>query len=262
MPTTYAHYTFGKEVLKELKEDDLKQIINKNIDLYNIGLHGPDILFYYNPLKSNIINKRGNAIHSENFDIFLENARNVIHKSNDNERAISYIMGFICHFMLDSECHPYIGEKQNKELSHNEIESEFDRIFMVNNNLNPILFKPTEHILPRKEYAHYISSFYDIDSDTILKALKSMKFYLNFLVSPRRLKRFIILKGLKFTGNYNSMKGLIMNYEPNPSCIEINENLHKLYMDAIIPTANMLYDFYDGINDEKPLNKRFYRNFG
>ena len=52
MPTTYAHYTFGQEVLKNL-DGEIKKIIDKNIDLYNIGLHGPDILFYHKPLKSN-----------------------------------------------------------------------------------------------------------------------------------------------------------------------------------------------------------------
>lgn len=259
MPTTYAHYTFGKEVLKELK-GDLKQIIIENIDLYNIGLHGPDILFYYNPLKSNDINRKGNKIHEESLNVFLTKARNLLYKSNnEKEKKLSYIMGFICHFMLDSECHPYIRQKESNILSHNEIESEFDRIFMINNGLNPISFKPTEHLNPNRVYAECISLFYGIDSEVILKTLKSMKFYLNFLVSPSRLKRSIILKVI---GNYDNMKGLIMNYEPNPSCAEITENLHKLYLNAIIPTVNILYDFYDAINDEQPLNERFKRNFG
>ena len=48
MPSTYAHYRFGQEVLKELP-NDIKKIIIENKELYDIGLHGPDILFYYLP---------------------------------------------------------------------------------------------------------------------------------------------------------------------------------------------------------------------
>jgi hypothetical protein len=265
MPTTYAHYTFGSEVLKELK-GDLKQTISENRALYNIGLHGPDILFYYKPLKSNFVNRKGNEIHEEKSDVFFEKAGNLINACSDKcdkQKAISYIAGFICHFMLDSECHPYIREKESDNLSHNEIESEFDRIIMINNDLNPISFKPTSHIVIQKEYADCISLFYDdIDSEVILKTLKSMRFYLNFLVTPSRLKRFIIFNGLNITGNSEKMKGLIMNYDANPSCIEINENLHNLYMKAIIPTVDLIYNFYENISDNNPLNIRFHRNFG
>ena len=46
MPTTYAHDLFGKEVYKKLPSD-MKALIRRHGDLYRIGLHGPDILFYY-----------------------------------------------------------------------------------------------------------------------------------------------------------------------------------------------------------------------
>ena len=46
MPTTYAHDLFGKEVYKRLPPD-MKALLRRHGDLYRIGLHGPDILFYY-----------------------------------------------------------------------------------------------------------------------------------------------------------------------------------------------------------------------
>ena len=46
MPSTYAHYQFGQEVLKELP-NDIKKIIIKNKESYDIGLHGQDLFFYY-----------------------------------------------------------------------------------------------------------------------------------------------------------------------------------------------------------------------
>ena len=76
MPSTYAHYRFGQEVLKELP-NDIKKIIIENKELYDIGLHGPDLLFYYLPLKTNEINSIGYNMHEktgkEVFDTFRKN---------------------------------------------------------------------------------------------------------------------------------------------------------------------------------------------
>ena len=49
MPTTYAHYKFGKEVMSALPRPLQNSIENKRA-LFDIGLHGPDILFYYKAL--------------------------------------------------------------------------------------------------------------------------------------------------------------------------------------------------------------------
>lgn len=52
-------------------------------------------------------------------------------KSNNKEESLSYILGFLCHFMLDSECYPYINKvTQENNLSHTEIESEFDKLLI------------------------------------------------------------------------------------------------------------------------------------
>lgn len=48
MPSTYAHYRLGQEVLKNLPAKE-KRLIEQHKELFDIGLHGPDILFYYKP---------------------------------------------------------------------------------------------------------------------------------------------------------------------------------------------------------------------
>ena len=62
MPTTYAHYRIGKEVTEALPRG-LQNTIEYHRDLYDIGLHGPDILFYYKPLFANPVNQVGYAMH-------------------------------------------------------------------------------------------------------------------------------------------------------------------------------------------------------
>ena len=50
MPTTYTHYQFGDRVYPQLPEA-LKQAVLSHRALFDIGVHGPDPLFYYKPLQ-------------------------------------------------------------------------------------------------------------------------------------------------------------------------------------------------------------------
>lgn len=260
MPTTYAHYKFGMEVLKKLN-NNIKKVILDNIELYNIGLHGPDILFYFNPLKSNEISIMGHAIHSREARQFFVDARNTINTSSDYEASLSYIAGFICHYMLDSQCHPYIRQNENN-FSHSEIEVELDRALMIRSKLKPLSFKPTAHINPSCKNSMIVSTFFaGISAENIEKALKSMKFYLNLLVAPGKIKRSIISGALKITGNYEGMIDLMMKYEPDENIKEINENLLHLLKDAIEPTAALIEEYCSGIKSKLEINGRFNRNF-
>ena len=46
MPSTYAHRRFGANVLGHLPAE-LQAKLEMHRELYDIGLHGPDLLFYY-----------------------------------------------------------------------------------------------------------------------------------------------------------------------------------------------------------------------
>ena len=122
MPSTYAHYRMGKEAAEELT-GEAWHTLSMYRQLYLIGLHGPDILFYYNALKKDPVNEQGHTLHEQFADEFFHHAVEVIEKAKDPSAARAYIYGFICHFALDSECHPYVEKiMQVGRVSHNEIE--------------------------------------------------------------------------------------------------------------------------------------------
>ena len=56
MPTTYAHDLFGKMVYHRL-DPEIQEKIKKYQTTYQIGLHGPDILFYVRPFHKNRFNQ-------------------------------------------------------------------------------------------------------------------------------------------------------------------------------------------------------------
>ena len=63
MPAVYAHRRFGEEVLAACQNDEARTAIESYPDLFRIGLQGPDILFYYDPLRKNPYKAAGDAIH-------------------------------------------------------------------------------------------------------------------------------------------------------------------------------------------------------
>ena len=98
--------------------------MENNRELFDIGLHGPDILFYYKALKSNPVPAgQGYALHDKMADQFFSHAAQIISKTDDSAAARAYMYGFICHFALDSECHKYIEKMiQVSGISHSERE--------------------------------------------------------------------------------------------------------------------------------------------
>lgn len=262
MPGTYAHYAFGKKVLEQV-DDEISKIISKNIDLFFIGLHGPDIFFYYKPiLYHNPINKLGHDIHYEKANVFFEKSRNIIEKSNDKEKSLAYTFGFLCHFMLDSECHPYINKTtKDEDLSHTEIEYEFDKLLINKEGKDPFNIDLTTHIHADSTLAEIISPFFNTDTSKITKALKSMKFYNSIFNTPNKLGRFAIFSGLKIVALYNKLHGIFFNLNENPRCKNICINIESLYNNSVNKTARIIEDFYTSITNSCPFPKRLNRDF-
>lgn len=264
MPATYAHYVFGKEVQKEVSKD-IRKIICEHKEVYLIGLHGPDILFYYKPLKKNPVSATGYRMHDEVAAGFFKHGREVIRKleGREKEEAIAYMLGFVCHFMLDSECHGYIGEKMKSSgITHAEIESEFDRALLVKAGKNPIRECLVKHIVPSERNAACIARFFKgLSVKEIGDAVKSFKTYNNLLRAPGRVKRYTIYGALKLSGNYENMKGMVINYEANPHCKGSCLALSLKLQNAIEPAARVIEEYYHSLDSIAPLAERFNFNF-
>lgn len=263
MPTTYAHYRFGKEVTEALPRG-LQNTIEYHRDLYDIGLHGSDILFYYKALKSHPVNQQGHTVHENFADTFFEHAVSVIEKAEDPAAARVYIYGVICHFALDSECHPYI-EKMIREsgISHCELEMEFDRMMMSDDFINPVRHLNTKHIHPTMRNAKIIAPFFeDVTPEEMQRSLKSMIFYHKLFLVPEPAKRKALFMAMKAIGKYDALHGIVMSLEPNPACREYCMLLKRLYAGAVPLAASLILQFQKRLFNGQQLPERFHRTFG
>lgn len=111
MPGFTTHYLFGINTYKALKNDPLKKVIFDNHAAYSLGLQGPDVFFYYLPSYIIHENNIGSVAHIEDTGKFLSHlieSRKLFPDKKESEIAQAYIMGFIGHYLLDVNCHPYV----------------------------------------------------------------------------------------------------------------------------------------------------------
>lgn len=266
MPATYAHYRFGCDVLKKLPER-FHLSDKQNNQLFMIGLHGPDILFFYQPYHWNPVREHGIDLHQRIASSFFARALSTINSfesPRDREAAISYIYGVICHYALDKSCHPYIYNVTDEgTFTHSLIESEFDRILLTGDGFDPVGRILTDHILPSPFNARIIAKFYPVtDSVTLFKVLKSFKFYNNMLSAPKGWKRNFVSALLRLSGHYTYLSGMMISLNPNPKLNEINHTLLKLYEEAIPVAIKLINELEENLNGSLPLDREYDHTFG
>ena len=261
MPTTYAHWRFGDKCIRMLP-DDLQNIILNNRAIFDYGVHGPDIFFYYNCLKHNEVNRYGSAMHDIPYKDTLAQIKENFKKTENKDMALSYLLGFTCHFTLDSYCHGFI-EKVDETMpySHGIIEYQFDRYLLIKDGFNPVTKSVTDMFHPDKKMAKVISGLFNkFDEDIIYKTLKDQKLYLNLLKDNSDIKRFFLTTAMDIA-KVPSFKDLLITKENVEELKPINIRLNK-YFDMALKHYPVLADSLIGyLSDKNELNTYFKHNF-
>lgn len=261
MPASFTHYLFGQQVAPQLPYQ-IHDIILSHKDLYDIGLFGPDIIFYYRPLIPHSVSRIGYQMHKFPARYFFEQAQDIIRQTKD-PALLSYTLGFICHFILDSNCHQYIYEKiKTSKVSHVEMECELDRMLMISQHLNPLRTNPIDPITVDMGISEKISKiFLPLTPEQVYDSLQSMKFYHQLLISPSPSKRHLVRRFLSMTHTEGLLGGFILKPLPNPDCEESNQELMKRYYTSLKEAPSLLIEFYESLYHNDPLSVRFDRTF-
>ena len=265
MPSTYAHKHFGDKILRR-DPPALKGLTPAQKELFFIGLHGPDILFYYKALTVNRVNAVGFGQHEKPAADFFGPAAALVRTMPVEDRGLSraYLMGFLCHFALDSACHGYIEQKIHVSgVTHTEIEGEFDRSLMAEQGLDPVRQDLTGHIHPTAEHSRVIAPFFPtVTPKEVEKSLRSMIFYNRLLVAPGFWKRSLVKGALRLSGNYTEMHGLLINSQPDPRCADSCVRLKKLMDRAEEQCLALMEGYLPCLAEERPLPVGLEPTFG
>jgi len=255
MPTTYAHWYFGQQCY-QLLPTKYQDFISKHLDLYNLGVHGPDVLFY--DLSNNKMAKYGSDIHCEPAkDIFTK--LKIAYKKD--VRVLSYSLGMLSHFIFDSNAHGYVeARKDVGDITHNFIEAQYDRYLMVKNGLNPRRVDRSETIKPSETASIIISQVFPFEKDSIYKSLKSMKMILWAINSRDEL----YIEGCKTLMNFFNQKknkDLFVGFKEENSCKASNLRLEKLQQRALTLYLDNFTNIINYFDDKEELSNFFLNNF-
>ncbi len=263
MPAIYAHDRFGAKVAKRL-DPELKTIIEKYPAPYAIGLQGPDLLFFYRPLGKNRVNQYGVHLHKVSALPFFEHAREVVKEHGRDSREYAYLLGFICHYILDSECHPYVEQMIEKiGVQHLEIEEEFEKLLLRLDGKDAVAFQAATLVPTDAQTAGAIVPFYGekIDQKIVLQSLRDLKTVKKLFCAPGALKQGFLNTVMKALRQYDKMKGLMYQRVDNPACRETDEGLKQRYDAAVDVAVEMIHSFDESLRTGGELNARFDRTF-
>ncbi len=263
MPTTYAHDLFGKQVYHQLPAE-MKKVIRANGELYRIGLHGPDILFYF-LATVNPVTQFGVKMHKEKARAFFEQGMEQVRETKDTA-LLAYLLGFGCHYLLDSSLHPYVNQTDDCGIaSHTLLEKEFDRTLMERNGLDPFHYYPSDCIVPRKRWARVIHKAIPlIPAVLIHMSLGMMKWITNSMVCDDHGRRRHILSRLGRIAGKKKEKFFLDHYmaqEPDARCQEPVEELLALFEKTVKEAPGELYELFALSQRDFPLSERWNRTY-
>lgn len=216
MPATITHSYFTVDVYDVLPDDIKSKLSVSKIKMFGQGF---DPLMFYNlfsiiPGKN--IRKMHSYCHDNKTQTFFINMLKAIKEKKliyDTE-CLSFLFGFICHYVLDSNLHPYIIYKTGvmkknvpSTYKYNNLH-EIMEVFLDNDmvkrreKINPYKFKLNKFCFDKEQFS--INLDYIIDttfyktfklkgmSYIYYKSLKQMKNYLYIFRRDRYgIKRFI-----------------------------------------------------------------------
>lgn len=274
MPAFYAHDRFGKQIAGEIRnradggagETDWKgllRMIESYPAQYAIGLQGPDIFFFHRPYAPGAVAEYGHHLHRVSALPFFEKGLTVVERYGRDSGQYAYLLGFICHFALDSGCHPRIGELiAETGVQHLEIEEEFEKYLLRKDGKDPLVYPLADLVSQDAETCQAIAPFYEnITPKIAAQSLRDLRRVKKLLTAPGRGKQGAINTALRLTGHYAQLKGLMHQRRDNPACAETNVELFSLMEQAVSRGMYLIGRFDRSLIGGEALCDDFDRNF-
>lgn len=203
MPGFTTHYILGIKAYNDIPSNQLKHIISKHRWLYQLGLQGPDMFFYNIPiLRHRDYRNVGSYMHeshiSEFFSCYLEEITQIKSKQQ-KEQALSYFCGFLCHYIGDSICHPFVYGRIQYDINnpssqhhglHAALENDIDALLLkYHKKKKPSEFNQAATICLNGLELQFVSQML---STCINKTYYPITYKNNFQVTPAMVHRSIM----------------------------------------------------------------------
>lgn len=252
MPANYAHHRFGKALLKTMPAD-ARQCIQRFRRMYDAGLQGPDIFFYYNPYWKTAVGELGKRFHSTTGADFFSAAC----KAARSEAAMAYLYGLLGHYCLDAECHPFVRQLSAAgEADHVILEAEFDRYLLAaDGQAHPETYDMSRKLKLTRGECMTVAEFYPgTGGGQIHRSVRSMSQCIRFLSKPRWEKPMRRL-GLRFVDH-------MIPARENEELVLYVRELKDHYDEALARYPRLLAALTAHMETGEVLGRDFEKTFG
>ncbi len=270
MPAIFTHVYFGESVAKTLPPA-LQALIARCPQCFYLGTQGPDLLFYHKPAKSKAKNparKKGWDLHEVAPEAFFLRAAKLLTANAttwDNEKnapLAAYVLGFLCHFTLDSQCHPLIDGASVNGLTHGKIESELDKYFLRVAKKPIRGFNAATLFFPAHDAEYASAAILDVSVKNTRRAMRSMK-KINRLFSHKcGVVHGVCHFLLTLAGMNGSFGEMFLHKKDDLRCAELLPKIAKK-LEAAIPLAQTrITEYFENLPRfvaEQSLRQDFYR---
>lgn len=260
MPSGYAHYRFGTQVLPLLPAD-VREPLLRHRALFDMGLHGPDFLYFHSFFRKTSLYELGNLYHEKSGRAFFSDACAHV-KALFSEAAAAYLYGLLGHYCLDSACHPFVyAMTEDGDPGHSALETEFDRYLMTLDGIR----KPHETNISRhlrlnpEEYRIVASFFPEITPKEAAACIRSMALSQKLLTIPTPLGHGVVVTFTWVAGGNTT--GKVMTVGADPRCAHLDEQLLALYDRALERFPALLEQLHHHMAYGAPLGEQFQANF-
>lgn len=261
MPANYAHYRFGAAMLEGMPAD-ISRTVKRFRQLYDVGLHGPDPFFYYNPVMHNKVGELASRFHQQSgVEFFGRICRSL--RLEPSDAAQAYLYGVLCHYCLDSTCHPFINEKSEEgPATHVEIEAEFDRyLFEMDEKCLPEQQDTSPHMRLTQGECETMARFYPgTTAGQVRTSVRNMALVAKLMATPAGMKRDLLLKSVKAFSKTGTE--LMIPATPNLRCAELDATLKTYYDQAAKRFPELLAQLNAHLTYSAPLGEEFKKSFG
>ena len=208
MPSTYAHRRFGAQAAARLPEE-LRGVVSRHRALYDIGLHGPDILFYYHALRSNPIKRTGRCYaRPARFGLFCGCPRAAAGGKKIRKRRWRICWGLSAILRWTAPAIPMWKNTPGRGYDPlRESRQSLINQLMREDGLDPLRFFTAGHIRPTEENARIIAPFYNgLTTAQVEDALRGMVTIHRCLQASNPAKRWLVLTVMRLAGKRRSAR--------------------------------------------------------
>ncbi len=182
MPAATTHIEFARDLYNRLPAGFQTAITD--MPMFFLGSQGPDMLFYSRAsVLPGTLRPYGSRLHREYVRESICYLHDYVQKTPE---LLSYYDGYLCHYALDSTCHPIINAYARKGASelhrgeteiHFTIESELDVYLLRQKGRSPETFNVHECVAVDSHDRQLIGTYYhDMFADVLHKDISAGRF--------------------------------------------------------------------------------------